>query len=1088
MNKYFLFILIFLAGITTAYGQEDASMYMPGVYTPAPSSFVFATYGNIGMDNSSGAFNYAIPLYTLEYKDISLAISLGYQSNGLKVDELSSQVGTGWVLTAGGIVSRVMRGLPDEVTRWYPETLDKTQDETKRKILALGTGRNRTDTEQDWFSFHVNGISGSFYFDQDMNIHINSKEYLTIHHVRENGKIITFTLTDSKGYRYVFGGNPEFIEEVTTENIMEEVPTLISYNSSWFLREIISPTQNKMKFDYTDNIIYYDINGVSESLVFTQQENIYQPFRYKISCSIQTSTSKSRLLSRIYFEDNNREVLFNYSNDRSDGGGLRLENISVKDSQEVIREIDFGYSKIKGSGNLPDDITRSFGNYEYLYNRLFLDNIQFIDRKKDISEKYGFEYYDLNNLPGRFTHSKDKYGYPGYNNTSAFSTKALEAIKLYQLPSTAELLCTANLEVNPNRVYAGMLKKIIYPTGGYTTVEYEANSTMMPVTKTKEHRFGTSIATRCDNPVYGRLDTMVIKEHFKGNKMSIRIRSLYRPVTGCSKGDDGGASFLIKIRNKRTKNILFEHSASYSWTNSNTTAYTTDIEVSPMSNYIGDTLIFDMIASEPSLSGSANISCTWETTYREDDIVYAGGARVKEIIDHTGGQELKKTFYYNKLSEYPSGKSTIYVDKALSYNYARMSKYLIWKPTTGDFGYFIDRVRIYIYPYPLGYLYNNRSGLNHYQTITEITDGNGAVERTFKQANNTRGSVINGPQPFGVPPLSNRDDAIQGLPETEKIFKKEGSGYTLVNKKDYTYEKLYENRLKSYIMACMDMSVFINEKIENISITEYHNYIQVYKLKQVTDSLFHSNGSIANSKVFEYGIPPYYQLKKQTDKVSALENRISCYQYPYELTGEMPCMDKLTAMGRVGIPVVVEKKKQISGNAEKSLVSVKTEYGLFAGDRLVLPSSIYERTEDNPYKQKGVYDLYDEKGNLLQYTGLDGTPVSYLWSYNREYPVAKIAGVAYNNVVSVLGMPVENLSTASDPDMALVNALRHKLPSSLITTYTYKPLIGISTITDPTGITTYYEYDTFNRLKRIYMKENGTEKNIESYEYNYREQ
>ncbi len=52
-----------------------------------------------------------------------------------------------------------------------------------------------------------------------------------------------------------------------------------------------------------------------------------------------------------------------------------------------------------------------------------------------------------------------------------------------------------------------------------------------------------------------------------------------------------------------------------------------------------------------------------------------------------------------------------------------------------------------------------------------------------------------------------------------------------------------------------------------------------------------------------------------------------------------------------------------------------------------------------------------------------------------------------------------------------------------ITTYTYDPLIGITSSTDTNGLTTYFEYDSLNRLKTI--KDN--KKNIvKSYIYNYK--
>jgi YD repeat-containing protein len=60
--------------------------------------------------------------------------------------------------------------------------------------------------------------------------------------------------------------------------------------------------------------------------------------------------------------------------------------------------------------------------------------------------------------------------------------------------------------------------------------------------------------------------------------------------------------------------------------------------------------------------------------------------------------------------------------------------------------------------------------------------------------------------------------------------------------------------------------------------------------------------------------------------------------------------------------------------------------------------------------------------------------------------------------------------------------LKTLVPSALIQTYSYKPLTGVISITDPNGMTTRYDYDSFGRLKTI--KDND-EKILKSYKYNY---
>ena len=71
---------------------------------------------------------------------------------------------------------------------------------------------------------------------------------------------------------------------------------------------------------------------------------------------------------------------------------------------------------------------------------------------------------------------------------------------------------------------------------------------------------------------------------------------------------------------------------------------------------------------------------------------------------------------------------------------------------------------------------------------------------------------------------------------------------------------------------------------------------------------------------------------------------------------------------------------------------------------------------------------------------------------------------------------------ADTPDRAKLVRLRASLPQAQITSYTYQPMAGVTSITDPCGVVSYYEYDLLQRLNR--QKDNYG-RTIKAYDYRY---
>ena len=96
-------------------------------------------------------------------------------------------------------------------------------------------------------------------------------------------------------------------------------------------------------------------------------------------------------------------------------------------------------------------------------------------------------------------------------------------------------------------------------------------------------------------------------------------------------------------------------------------------------------------------------------------------------------------------------------------------------------------------------------------------------------------------------------------------------------------------------------------------------------------------------------------------------------------------------------------------------------------------------------------------------------------------------------VSSVFGMTSSALAKSTTPDTAKLKALRNhtSLSEAHVTTFTHLPLVGVTSISDPSGKTSYYDYDGLGRLKANYYYEGNVvdeskKRVVQEYDYHYR--
>lgn len=420
--------------------QNPASL-IPTVIPPSPDAMAMGKYGSTPVGLSSGIPNISIPLYTIRQGSLEVPISASYMASGVKVSDIPSWIGLGWTLNANGVVTRSVVGQPDDLGFWQFQSRNTSQISGAVVDWVYGMANGGGDNESDFYFYNFNGHSGRFVFPQNDpdNPFLITNEAIRI--VRLSGG---FTIYDEVGTEYRFW---------RIENASQGGPT---YASSYYLSSIISADgKDQIDFNYvTDDGIQPWSATYTETIGNTCPGNGSQ---HLTNSSGGGPTIVNIKLSTITWA--NGRVNFILDNSRSDGPGSRLDQIQVQQ-----KNTDGTYTT-KKYFTFGEGYFGSSGNY-----RLKLTNIVENDAATAAVSAHTFSYDESITMPVRNSPAQDWWGF--YNGKT--SNTSLIAQRTISLSGTAYTVGAGNnRDPSATHMQALVLKKITYPTGGYTEFDYE---------------------------------------------------------------------------------------------------------------------------------------------------------------------------------------------------------------------------------------------------------------------------------------------------------------------------------------------------------------------------------------------------------------------------------------------------------------------------------------------------------------------------------------------------------------------------------------------------------------------------------------
>ena len=434
----------------------------------SPNSLANLTQAQTNVNLYTGKLSLSFPLYTLPGRQFSFPLALHYDGGGVKVNQPEGYFGMSFSMNPGSI-TRVVKGVPDDQPNGFcSEAGIKMQSVTEATVSSL-----KFIDEPDVFFFSLpNGESGSFVLTPTGEPMLMPYKELTIQPGIGAMKTLEdqWIITDTQGNQYVFGkrdmnhtgavekkivelpeeawrtdrysGSP--IESTTQEYTVSTTWHLTKMQSLLHQDEITLTYGADRGVFYSESPAYVSINKSSRYLDYNRTPSkSVAPYMQNVKIGnlylskITSSLGEIRLIAEL-------GAGYDYGGSTSSvSSRTKYTGIEVYNYLgQKIKDYRFSYAERKGCGEVEG------GNTTCL-TRFFLDKVEEFDMEGNYATKLYQFFYNNPSLPPRNTLSVDKWGYYGSNDGSFSETK----------------------------VQAGVLKQVVYGTGLNLGLTYEAHQT-----------------------------------------------------------------------------------------------------------------------------------------------------------------------------------------------------------------------------------------------------------------------------------------------------------------------------------------------------------------------------------------------------------------------------------------------------------------------------------------------------------------------------------------------------------------------------------------------------------------------------------